>query len=80
MALKEFGAILSAKDNFSDVINKAGRNMGAFAERSDKSLLLVAGAIAGVGALVTKFGADSVKKFMSFEKEMLNVKAITGAT
>ncbi|MGL4999790.1 MAG: phage tail tape measure protein [Cetobacterium sp.] len=80
MALKEFGAILSAKDNFSDVINKAGRNIGAFAERTDKSMLLVAGAIAGVGALVTKFGADSVKKFMSFEKEMLNVKAITGAT
>ncbi|MGL5962737.1 MAG: phage tail tape measure protein [Cetobacterium sp.] len=80
MALKEFGALLTAKDNFTDTINKATRSMGNFADRTDKSLVLVGGAIAGIGALVGKFGADSVQKFMGFEKEMLNVKAITRAT
>ncbi|MGL5964407.1 MAG: phage tail tape measure protein, partial [Fusobacteriaceae bacterium] len=80
MALKEFGAILTAKDNFTDTINKAGRSISNFKERSDKAMVMVGGAIAGAGIIVGKFGADSIKKFMEFEKEMLNVKAITGAT
>ncbi|MGL5135397.1 MAG: phage tail tape measure protein, partial [Planktothrix sp.] len=80
MAMQEFGAILTAKDNFSDVLNKAGRNMESFASRTDKGMVLLGGAIAGVGVLATKFGADAVKKFIGFEKAMLNVKAVSGAT